>query len=264
MVSDSSDNVSSGFVVKGISNEFKNRSDQVFCLLSSSAASIENPIKLPTESNTSPCRLSPPPEAMDSEVLDSEGFKVPRDPSSPRKRTHAHSRRPDAGFGRSGGGRDNSKYVKYSLSSVDASGQYRGLRGDKLNSAVALDFLADLRARKAQSTESDPAPDSDSCKFIPAEKRGGGEESSDVIPVKRSNGRFVMPEFQFGSTARVRHSGPARRGASLNISTESEPASPDEPEDTSGLHSGSSVSGLQIRLSHLDDDDDDDSEEANC
>ena len=75
------------------------------------------------------------------------------------------------------------KYTKYSLNSVCASQKYGNLRGDALNSAVALEFLKDLRNRKTHEVQQ--------------------KQSSSKVKIQNAS-KVVMPEFEFNSQPKLK------------------------------------------------------------
>ena len=79
------------------------------------------------------------------------------------------------------------KYIKYSLASVDATGQFGNVGGDRLNSAVAFDFLEELKRRKSEKLIEPMACDS-----------GSMNDNSSKRFAKHDNCKVIMPEYSFG------------------------------------------------------------------
>jgi len=120
---------------------------------------------------------------------DDSSFKVPAVPPVQKDNRQCNKRKPVNNSIHKNSHRNESrdrkspykKYVKYSLASVDSTGQYDSVRGDSLNAAVALDFLDDLKKRRNNSDA--------------GEKRGEPEKQGTT---KYDSSKVIMPEFSFG------------------------------------------------------------------
>ena len=218
------------FTLKDANADFKSRSGDIFDNL------IQEKLSRPTSTKCENDRLDEKLSIPTSAIIncnvkshkstsmptnDDTKFKVPaplaRSSADPyiAKRRNDRSPAPRCPY---------KNYTKYSLACVDSDNLYTGLRGDSLNNKVASDFLATLRARKAEE------------KSMSARDTGSAKQS------RTSNGKITLAEYDFSSS----------KAGSKSKSKLISDASSDEDAVSAKM------SKTQVSLSHLQSDSEDD------